>query len=466
MVENNGKNKIVILGGGITGLTLAAELSEKYKDRIVVVEKDHFSGGLAATLSEDGFSVDLGSHRFHKEVSSKIISYVEKTIGNKLLRRPRKGKVYINNKFIRYPPNIIGLLKVMPFRRVVKFGFSYLKGLFVSPDIGEKNFEEAMIKRGGRALYEDFYRSFAEKLWGKDPKDISSDIAKKRRTLGSLTTVLKRLFNLKDYYLYPKKGIGEIAQELEKRIVKNKGKILKSSEIKNITLNENKVSSVDIRNSQDTYKFDTDILISTIPIDDMFNLVFNSGETKSGLEWRGVRLLYIFLNERINSESETYYFPNREAFIGRVSEVRKYSPYLNSSIKESLLTIEIPCSVGDKAWKMEEPELVELCLKDLIKAKVLDRYPVVTKHFSLKLDKSYPVYKLDWRESFFQLYNKIDTIENLFTIGRRGLFLHCNIDHCITQGIALADIILESRWHDRALWRKKIHKFLKFSARD
>jgi len=60
----------------------------------------------------------------------------------------------------------------------------------------------------------------------------------------------------------------------------------------------------------------------------------------------------------------------------------------------------------------------------------------------------------------------LDEIKNLFTVGRRGLFLHCNIDHCISQSLELADLILSNKWQDKNLWRQKVSNFLKFSARD
>lgn len=466
-MENNLKKKIVILGAGITGLILAKELSQKYKDKVVVLEKENYLGGLISTLSAGDLSFDLGSHRLHRDASPRIIKYIEESVGEKLLKRPRRGKLYFQGKFIDYPPHLYGLLKDLSFQKFTEFCVSYLK-TFVSPSIVKgKNFEEAMIKKAGKKNYEIFYKDYAKKLWGKDPKQISTDSSRKRRIFESIGSLTKSLFTKNDYFFYPRRGIGEIAKSLEDKITNNNGRVIKAVEIKKVFLNNSRVSGITIEDSQGSeIDIDLSILISTIPADELFGLLFEKESAKDSLEWRGLRLLYILIEENIKCESETYYFPSLDVILGRVSEIRKYSPYLNSSIKETLLTIEIPSSAGDDIWDMEESRLLNLCLRDLIKVKILEKYPKFVKHFSLKLEKAYPVYGLGWEKKFFKIYNKLSKIGNLFTVGRRGLFLHCNIDHCIIQGLELADLILKGKWYDKDLWNKKVLQFLKFSARD
>jgi protoporphyrinogen oxidase len=207
-------------------------------------------------------------------------------------------------------------------------------------------------------------------------------------------------------------------------------------------------------------------LISTIPIDHFFNLIFNTTNSQTHLEWRGVKLLYVLIDEELKGEPETYYFPSSEIILGRVSNIGRYSPFLCPSLKRTLLTIEIPASPGDDIWGMESGRLLDLCLNDLQKVDILKTRPSIVKYFSLSLDKVYPVYKADWKELFFTMYNRLNRIQNLFTIGRKGLFLHCNIDHCIIQGLELANFILNGKQKDKNAWNKKVAGFLRFSARD
>ena len=115
---------------------------------------------------------------------------------------------------------------------------------------------------------------------------------------------------------------------------------------------------------------------------------------------------------------------------------------------------------------MDEEELSKLCVRDLRKIGIMCDDHNVVRYFSLRLEKAYPVYEIGWKRKFISLYNRLDSIKNLFIVGRKGLFLHCNIDHCIIQGLELANLILKHSHKRKDLWNKKIEKFMCFSARD
>jgi len=461
------KNEIVILGGGVTGLTLAKELSERHRNKVTVIEKESFLGGMASTLSEGILSFDLGSHRLHKDISPKFIRYFEEILQERLLKRPRKGKLYVRGRFLSYPPNIFSLVKDLSVRGFMGLSKSYLKKFFSLRSRNGDNFEDTMIRRVGREIYEIFYKDYANKLWGKDPRQISINSMKKKMIFMNLWSLGKALFKKNDYFYYPKYGIGQIARKLEKSIMDNNCRIIKGAQVKQIIVDKGKVSGITVETSSgDKIDIDVSILISTIALDELFGLIFENEQVGYSLEWRDLRILYILVEKNIKSESDTFYFPTSDIIFGRVSEIGKFSPHLNASIKNTLLTIEIPLNIGDAIWNMGEQELLDLCLADLIKVGILDKGQKVIKHFSLKLEKAYPIYNLGWKENFFKIYDKLAEIENLFTIGRKGLFLQCNIDHCIIQGTELANFILKDGWQGKNLWHKKALNFLKLDARD
>ncbi len=208
------------------------------------------------------------------------------------------------------------------------------------------------------------------------------------------------------------------------------------------------------------------IVISTMPIDELYAQLFGSENGSFGLRWRGVRILYIHIDKKLDGSAETYYFPSLDEVIGRISEVNKYSPYINTGMDGAWLTIEIPASEGDYIWQMQDEELLNICMKDLLHTKILSVYRKVKDYFSLRLEKAYPVYEIGWREKFQSMYEKLHEINNLFTVGRGGLFLHCNIDHSIEQGIELARYILQNKNDAKALWNNHVKRFLTYCARD
>ena len=77
---------LVILGAGLTGLTIARELARVEGYSVVVLEKEAYVGGLAATLVDDKMSFDLGSHRIHPDAQASILRYLKSDLGVELLK--------------------------------------------------------------------------------------------------------------------------------------------------------------------------------------------------------------------------------------------------------------------------------------------------------------------------------------------------------------------------------------------
>ena len=460
------EDKIVIVGAGITGLTVAERLSRSFGNRVIVIEKEKAVGGLAATLSNDGLSFDIGSHRLHPKSDPSAIHYLKQITQQPLLLRRRRGKLYLGGKFISYPPTISGLFKVYSTADIATSTVRYLKNLLFPAKLGPASFETAMIRTVGWDIYNKVYRDYARKLWGVDPARISVDAMHRRKTVVDFKS-LGNAFKIRHYFLYPRKGIGELVSKLEERVIANGACLMRETRLKEACEDNGRIRLSLSGPQEKDRSIAASLVVSTIPIDELYGLFFSDERiARNDLRWRGIRILYLIVKERLNDSGETFYFPSSEILFGRVSEIKKYSPFINPSLKETLLTIEVPVSPGEALWEMPEEELLKLCIADLIKAKLLEKNPKVIKHFSLKLEKVYPVYMVGWRESFFAMYHRLAGIRNVFTIGRGGLFLHCNIDHCIIQGLAMADSILGNTYRDRSAWERETARFFNFSARD
>jgi len=457
---------IVILGGGITGLTVAQKLSVKFKGEVTLIEQADFLGGLAATPSKNGFVFDIGSHRLHSDCPKEALDYLTHTVGVELLKRPRNGALYFKGRFLRYPPNIINLLKSFSFHKVLKLSAGYLKKFIHMPK-KDRSYQDAMIRAVGKNVYTTFYKDFAKKLWGMDPSKLATDGIRRRNTVINLRSIWRSMTGKDKYFFYPRHGIGEIARKMSEEMLGNGGTIMKGSKIKKISMQDDKITRLLV---EDQTGKDVELkpaqVISTIPIDSLSEMIYGDKISAAGLLWRGLRVAYIHFEEELGLKNETFYFPDAGIRIGRVSEIKKYSPYLNTDLKGTLLTIEIPCSQTDEMWRISDEELLKICLEDLEKASILKGQVKVLKYFSLKIEKAYPIYHIGWKENFFRLYNDLNKIANLFLIGRKGLFLHCNIDHCIMQAIELADFIASNDPRGKAAWNKKVGRFLQFCARD
>lgn len=103
-------------------MTLAWKLSEKYGDRIVLLEKEQQAGGLAKTIERDGLRLDLGSHRIHKNYDPEVLNIIREFLGDDLLKRPRRGQIYLGGKFLNYPPTVISVLFSFGFIQFLSLG--------------------------------------------------------------------------------------------------------------------------------------------------------------------------------------------------------------------------------------------------------------------------------------------------------------------------------------------------------
>jgi protoporphyrinogen oxidase len=443
-------NYVVILGAGVTGLTAAWELSKLYRGRVVLLEKAPAVGGLAATFSRGDLSFDLGSHRLHEGHDPAVDSLIKDLCGDDLLRRPRRGVIYLKGRALPYPPSTLDILFAFgpanAFRFLRDFVLARLRRLscFREPD----SFEDFTTCRVGKSLYERFYKPYAQKLYGISPKKIARDPAVSRVrkfTFSSLYQDLKKkLGKQRPDYLYPARGIGQLSDTLQKRFQAKGGRLLFISRIDRIKVWEDRiVEAIDFTTAEGkAVSLPTELVVSTIPLGTLHHLVElesdQYGRPVFDLRWRGLRLLYLITPDKVPSEHETFYFPEPHIPFGRVSEVSKYSPGLNREPSRAVLTIESPCSFNDETWNMPDDRLAALCVQELQRLGIL-RTPSsgADEFFSRRIRDVYPVYDLGWRERFNKVFQRLNALDNLYLIGRTALFLHCNIDHCMSMALRL-----------------------------
>lgn len=470
--------EVVVLGGGITGLTAALELSKLYQGSVLLLEKAAAVGGLASTVSRDGFSFDTGSHRLHDGYDPGVGALIRDLCGADLLKRQRRGRLYVQNRALVYPPSAFDILTAFGGRECVRFAIDLLKARLIQRHSGGacENFETFTISRVGKSLYERFYKPYAIKLYGLPPSQISKDPAVHRVRKFSLQQLFRdiknRTLRRRAFYYYPAQGIGQLSRTLEGRILERGGKIFQASAIDPLVVGENHriqcVSFADKDGISRTWRINH--VVSTIPLDALHNSVILPGDASRRppfqLRWRGLRLLHILTTDTVVGESETYYFPDSTVPFGRVSELNKYSPMLNRSVGRTALTIEIPCSYGDEIWSAPDHELAEKCIGELRRLRVLRQQACTDLQvYSQCLKTVYPVYELGWKDRFDAVFDRLDAIENLYMIGRTALFLHCNIDQCMLMAIRLAEH-LASKPQEKSAWRQIQTEFFQYRVRE
>src|ERR1700688_3773044 len=168
---------VVILGAGPAGLTAAYELSNLGVG-CVVLEQDAVVGGLARTVEYKGFRFDIGGHRFYTKVS--LVQQIwHDVLGDDLLTRKRLSRIYYKSRFFQYPLEPFDALGGLGLIEAIRCGLSFVRSRLF-PTLPECSFETWVSNRFGRRLFETFFKSYTEKVWGMDCREIGAEWAAQR----------------------------------------------------------------------------------------------------------------------------------------------------------------------------------------------------------------------------------------------------------------------------------------------
>lgn len=447
--------RVCVLGAGLSGLSTAHVLANNGIE-VDVFEKQDVVGGLAKTLTRDGFTADLGPHRFHSK-NKELIKLVGGWIDDKWAVLERKSRIYMEGKFFDYPLKASNAILTMPPLVSAQILLDYLKTA-ISRRIAprqEISFEDWVINRFGRKLYDIYFGPYNEKLWGIHPTKMSKDWAAQRITLLNLwDTVVKTVFKTGDeprtlvsQFHYPLNGgIVLVSEKLKERIERTSGRIYLGTDVRSVNMDDERVLGVTFKENGKEETREYDLVLSSIPITSLIKLIRPKvpGDVLGhceNLKFKAIVFAYVTVDKKSISDDHWVYIPQKGLIFNRVSEPKNFSKN-NVPSGKNILCAEITCDVGDSVWNTPEEQLRERVVGDLEKLGFITKKDV-EGFFVHREEHAYPVYDLDYEQNLDIVTSYLGGLDNIVSIGRNGLFRYDNMDHSLEMGLLAGRAIIE-----------------------
>lgn len=453
-VQQESGKRVVIVGGGPSGLTAGYELATKHDIRPIVLEKLDKVGGISRTENYKGYHFDMGGHRFYTK-SNEVNEFWHNVMGDEFLLRPRLSRIYYNKKFFDYPLKPMNALSRLGIVQSMLIGFSYLRWQLF-PYREEDTFEQWVTNRFGKRLFKTFFKSYTEKVWGIPTSELKAEWAAQRIKNLDLKAAVVNMFikngnaitSLIEQFHYPRRGPGMLWDMVKDGIETRGGQVRMKSTVVGINRNGNRIESVVVSSCDGkTETVSGTDFISSMPIPVFINGLNPPApdhvvEAANNLKFRDFLTVCLIVDKPELFPDNWIYIHYPEVQVGRIQNFKNWSPDMVPDHSKTSLGLEYFCNQGDELWNTPDEELIELGSREIDKIK-LAKYEDVIDGAVFRVENTYPVYDSDYKEYLGVVREYLDSIENFQTIGRNGLHRYNNQDHAMLTGmLAVRNMVL------------------------
>lgn len=494
--------RAIIAGAGPAGLTAAREMLERTDIHPVVYEETAAIGGISQTVAYKGNRMDIGGHRFFSK-NKRVMDWWMGVLplqgspseddlllqrapeglqpggpdpqreDRVMLERNRVSRIFYLRKFFDYPIALkLKTFTNMGLLRTLQAGLGYLCSTMVKKP--ETSLENFYINRFGRPLYRMFFEDYTTKVWGVHPSKLGADWGSQRVKGLSVFAILKDMLrksfqsskasdpnrvetSLIEQFFYPKYGPGQLWETVADDVKKRGGEVVMQTAVEEVYVEGNRVVAAGIRSPQGELRREPcDYFFSSMPLKDLVRALRGTEvpedvkRVAEGLPYRDfitVGLLVDKLEITNETDIKTYagrvpdtwiYIQERDVKIGRLQVFNNWSPYLVKDYRGTMwIGLEYFCTEGDELWTMSDKEFIEMAIGELEKIGIVKRSSV-RDACRIRIRKAYPsyfgtYYELDKVKKF------LDSIENLYCVGRNGQHRYNNMDHSMLTAMEAVD---------------------------
>ena len=438
--------KILIIGGGPTGLGAAWRLNELGYTNWRLLEANDHAGGLASSFrDEKGFLWDIGGHvqfSHYEYFDALMYDLISK---QKWITHQRESWVWLRERFVPYPfQNNIRRLPREDLARCLNGLVELYKNRSKEP----ANFKEWILATFGTGIAEVFLLPYNFKVWAFPPEDMNHNWIGDRVAVTDLARVLENLVFERDdvswgpnqVFQFPRYGgTGAIWRACASRLPQERIKL--RSRVQSIEPAAHYVKTTDGQT------WDYDILISTVPLRELLvrsNMDQFLGAAQRGLKYSSANIVGIGLKGRVPDSLKTkcwMYFPEANCPFYRVTVFSNYSPDnvpdINNTWSLMTETSESQCKPVDRQ------SLVHNTIQGLLNTRLIKSEHEVASTWTYRAKYGYPTPGLDRDKVLAQILPTLES-RDIYSRGRFGAWKYevSNQDHSFMQGVEVVERLL------------------------
>ena len=470
-----------VAGGGPAGLTAALMLAEA-GERVDVAEATDEVGGIARTASYKGYRFDIGGHRFFTKVTE-VDELWKRLMGDDFIKVPRLSRIYYDGKYYDYPLKIPNTLKNLGALESVRIGVSYLQSR-LKPIRQEDTFDQWVSNRFGRRLFERFFKTYTEKVWGIPCTSIQADWAAQRiQNLSLVKAVKTALFggndttSLIEEFQYPRLGPGmmwervtDVLRGMDNTVrmrtrvdaVHHDG----AGRVTAITETDTGGAAIAGPDADATHhgggaarRVEVASLVNTMPLGRLVRALDPPAPDEvlaaaDKLKYRDFLIVVLIVDEPDPFPDNWIYIHSPEVQVGRIQNFRSWSREMVPDENRSSIGLEYFCHAGDGLWQSDDADLIEQGKRELEHLGLVHAKNVVDGTV-IRQPKAYPVYDENYKDAVDTIAAYVESFENLYSVGRNGMHRYNNQDHSmLTAMLAARNLLGES--HD--VWNVNVER--------
>lgn len=433
---------IAVIGCGPAGAAAAWELSLR-GERPTVLEREERVGGLSKTVNYKGCLFSVGPHRFFTK-SEDVRNVWHAALGEDFIKVRCLTRIFYRDKFIKYPLQPVNALLLFGVFRSIAATWSFLwRRMF--PKHPETDLETWLSNRFGVTLYEAFFKTYTEKVWGMPCREISPDRAAQHIRNMSLGATIKKALGMGgrkkvastvDHFECPRRGAGQMYEAMIAKAIDRGSELRTRSEVTRVEHKDGHITAL-VAGEE---RLPVAGVISSMPITDLVLRMDPAPprevhEAATALRYRAhITVSLIVEPDAIDLPDNWIYIHAPEVAAGRLILYRNWSEPMVDDPSKSTIALEYFVFEGDKRWKATVKELIDLAKTDL-SALGLYKSGMIRDGLVLRSDKAYPIYDFAYEKRLAVIREFVDGFDNLVCVGRAGQFRYNNMDHSVMTGI-------------------------------